>query len=178
MVEPRQLLQQIADICADPEIVKLSGIYPNTHGLIISKTPFDSRALARELLDKRAIQADEGGEAWMVFLVKGEVAPAVRRARLFGCRCCRPAAKVHDLDVRREENPPAARAYGRAKVDILRVHEVALVEKANGFRIDSSNEETRAAHPVRIGFDARRCVDTFLNATVAPIQAADEPALP
>ncbi len=57
---------------------------------------------------------------------------------------------MRDFDRRSEEDSSAPRADGEAKVDVLQVHEVALVEKADRVRIIPSNEQARAGDPVGI----------------------------
>ena len=57
---------------------------------------------------------------------------------------------MDDLDVGREQDPPAARADRGAEVDILGVHEIALVEQADGLGVRAPHQQARAADPVGI----------------------------
>src|SRR5262245_57086740 len=85
----------------------------------------------------------------MLFVERDMTAPV--------CTLCRSrrrergaAAQMHDLNLRREKDSPAAGPDCRAEVDFLRVHEVALVEQADGLGVAAPHQERRAADPVRI----------------------------
>ena len=57
---------------------------------------------------------------------------------------------MDDFDVGHEQNPPAARADRGAEVDILGVHEIALVEAADRLRVGAPHQQAGAADPVRV----------------------------
>src|SRR3954468_21695360 len=85
----------------------------------------------------------------MLFVERDPAAPISRVGRRRG-RGGRSATQVHDLDVGREQHAAAARSHRRAEVDVLRVHEEAFVEAADGFGIGAAYQQTRTGHPIGI----------------------------
>ena len=84
----------------------------------------------------------------MVFFVESELAAPIRVVGGGSSGLGGSAPEVHDLDGRGEQNMPAARANGGAEIDVLRVHEVALVEQARRLGLAATDEQARSAHPV------------------------------
>ena len=58
-----------------------------------------------------------------------------------------------------EEHPAAPRADGGAEIDVLRVHEVPLVEQAHGFGVGAPHEQAGAADPVDVARTSRQPLD-------------------
>src|SRR5580765_587252 len=73
-----------------------------------------------------------------------------------------------DLHVGSEEDTPTAGANGRAEVDVFEVHEVPLVQKANRFRVGTTNKQTGAADPVWILLPPRQRIDIALGDLFLP----------
>ncbi len=89
----------------------------------------------------------------------------------------RTAPQMGNRSFRREQDPPAARADGRADVDILGVEEVAFVEEPNRLQIRPVDQQRRAAHPVHIALAARLGHDPAFHPAHAPLVQAHPPFL-
>src|SRR5687768_9773260 len=83
------------------------------------------------------VRAQERRPGGVMLGVERAVAVAVGTRR--GCRCRPPgaAAQMGDDDVGREQDAPAAGTQRGAEVDVLQIHEVALVEEADRFGVGS-----------------------------------------
>src|SRR6476661_6438097 len=88
-----------------------------------------------DLPGEAQIRAQHRHPPWVVLLVKGDLTLAVRGLRCAARGGSRSTAPVNDAGCRLEADLPPPRAYGRAQVDVLRVHEEALVEQAYGLEI-------------------------------------------
>src|SRR5262245_18479530 len=68
-------------------------------------------------------------------------------------------AKVNDLHNRRKQYASAAGLYRRAKIDVLEIEKVALVEEADGFRVGPPRQKASAGHPIHIALTAGLAFD-------------------
>src|SRR2546429_31009 len=84
---------------------------------------------------------------------------------------------MHDLDSRREQNPSAACANRSAEIDVLRIHEVALIEQAHGCGVGAPSEQAGAAHPVWVLLLMRERIDASREVRLAARIAQHEPFL-
>src|SRR5687767_12966936 len=94
----------------------------------------------------------------MVFLVVRNLTPAphVVGTRIFHHRL---AAAMGDNDVGVEEDLSAAGAESDAEIDVLCVHEIALVEQADGFEVLPPGKQAGAADPLALAAGARPLLD-------------------
>ena len=70
-----------------------------------------------------------------------------------------PAAQVDDFRDRREPHLSAGLAQGRAEIDVLGVHEVALVQPACRVSGAAAHEQARPAHPIDYALTACCAID-------------------
>src|SRR5437763_13233237 len=77
-----------------------------------------------------------------------------------------------------KEDAPTTGSDGCAEVDVLRVHEIALVEQADRFGVSAPNEQAGAADPVGEVLAARERVDERRRAGFAALMAAHQTLLP
>src|SRR4051794_574339 len=110
----------------------------------------------------------------MVLLVKGDLTLAVRALRHASRGGPRSTAPVNDAGGRLEPDLPPLRAYGRAQVDVLRVHEEALVEQAYGLQIAPAGQQAGTGHPVHLPWLTGHPLDHRGEQGPAPIVAGDE----
>src|ERR1019366_8493538 len=94
------------------------------------------------------IQSKERRQQGGVLLVECHAAAAVGLARRRRRTGRGSTAQVNDFSRRRKADASAARADGGAKVDVFRVHLIALVEEAHRVGVGAAHEQTRAADPV------------------------------
>jgi hypothetical protein len=104
----------------------------------------------------------------------GAVGPRRRRRR----RLARPAAEVRHGHGRREADPAAAGAQRGAEVDVLEVHEIALVDEADRLGGVAPDQQARAGDPVRPGRRARAAIDLRERLAVAARRGREEALLP
>src|SRR5438552_12229056 len=129
------------------------------------------------LLTETTINPEQRRERGMMLLVEGEMAAAIGRPRACRRREHGAAAQVHDLDRRGEKDAASPGSNGGAEIDVLRVHEVALVEQTDRFRIRPANEKTRAADPVGKLLPARHLFDALRGRRVPPLVRAQKAPL-
>src|SRR6188474_1451547 len=94
----------------------------------------------------------------MVLLVERQLTAAVMVSGGCGAGAPRPAAKVDDLGGRREVHLAAIRAYRRAEVHVLAVHEVPLIEQPRGLGMAPPDEEAGGGHPIDFTHTSRLCL--------------------
>src|ERR671931_2070392 len=107
-----------------------------------------ARVSGERRIPEAQVQFQKRNPGRVVLFVKGNPAAPVCRIGLGARSCGRLSAHVDDLDARLEQNSSAARANGGAEIDVLCVHEEALVEKANRLRVVAAHEKARAADPI------------------------------
>src|SRR4029453_1145561 len=76
------------------------------------------------------VEAKDWHPPRMVLLVESDLALAVGHFCLVACRRHRPSAPVNDCDFRSESDSSTTRPDRCAKVDVLGVHEIVLIEEA------------------------------------------------
>ncbi len=114
----------------------------------------------------------------MVLLVEGKMTPVIGLA---GCRRggrSRPAPHVDHLDSRREQDTAAAGPDGRTEVDVLRIHEVTLVQEADSLGIGSAHEQTGATDPIGPLLSPRHLLDPPRYDWIPPFVTANQSTLP
>ena len=114
----------------------------------------------------------------MMLRIEGELASPVGRFERAWYRGHGLAPEMHDLGVGREEHPSSASPDRRAEVDVLRVHEVPLVEQSGRLRVCSPYEQARAADPVDLARTASQAGDIRAEERHAAIVPGDEQLLP
>src|SRR5262245_46582376 len=113
----------------------------------------------------------------MMLLVESDLALAVGRFCLAACRRNRPSATVNDCDFGRESDPSTARPDRRAKVDVLRVHEVALVQQADSLGVSAPNQQACAADPIRKARPPCHPLDRFRDQRDSAVVSAHQDLL-
>src|SRR5882672_2242416 len=84
---------------------------------------------------------------------------------------------MDDLGGGPEHDLAPSRAHGRAEIDVLGVHEEALVHQADGFRVRAAYQHARAADPVHVPLVPRDRLDIGRD-WAAVAASADEQLLP
>src|SRR4029453_11172628 len=81
------------------------------------------------------VRVQERGPARMVLGVEGPMAVAVSPIRRRRGGLTRAPAQMGDRDVGREQDASSPRPQRGAEVDVLEIHEIALVEQADRLRV-------------------------------------------
>src|SRR5947207_15127137 len=104
----------------------------------------------------------------MVFLVKSDLASAVRGVG--GSRSAQngSSSPMNHFDVGRKQYLPPARPDRSAEIHVLDVHEIAFIEQPDRFGIAARNQQARTADPVGPLLAAGHLFDLFRDRSVIP----------